>query len=698
MQSILKSACLIMSCCFLPGQLKARNADSSFKVQNKSWRIEISKNSGGITRISNAMDTSKMNFVHDGFTWGILYFNNQPTIPFDKPLSVRQLDGHTVQSLYGTADLKLKVIRRIQENGEFTETYTLFNSGTRNLVLLNGDIGLVTPFNDSYVAGAPGCLSHNCNAHLWAGGVSSWVNAERMNRVGPHLGLALTNGSFSSYSILDGCTSNDRGKIAFNLSPILLKPGEYYSLSWKLFWQQSWADFWVKALAHTQLVKLTANHYTVTQGENIYITATAGHRLNHAVLTLNGRRIPFKYNGKILTATVKTLHSGEQVFELNTDKQKSLLKANVIADPLALVKARVGFIIDKQQRIAPGSVLDGAYLCWENDEEKQLVGEGFHADWNEARERVGMGVLLALYLPYCKDAGLKAKIIRSLDRFQNFIAREIQDSTGTVYNSAHFDNSSRSYNNPWIGHFHLAMYQATGKKKYLQLFTKTVKAYYGANKGLGIKAYPIGVQLMDGLNALKDAGMDTEYNQVRECFINHANSIAAIGSNYPKSEVNYEQSIVAPGVQIELEAYLFTKEPKYLNSARQQMVYLECFNGQQPDYHLNDLGIRHWDDFWFGKLGLYGDTFPHYWSTISAVAFDEFAKATGDQRYRQRASDILMNNMCQFTPDGRASCAYVYPLTASGGKGQRFDPRANDQDWALVNWLTVSRRNNRIIL
>lgn len=135
--------------------------------------------------------------------------------------------------------------------------------------------------------------------------------------------------------------------------------------------------------------------------------------------------------------------------------------------------------------------------------------------------------------------------------------------------------------------------------------------------------------------------------------------------------------------------YLVTKESKFLKAVKEQMSLLEAFNGQQPDYRLNDLAIRHWDDYWFGKYRAYGDTFPHYWQTITAIVFDEYTESGADNSYRERAKNIMMNNLCLFSADGSASCAYLYPLKSMGVTGQRFDPWANDQDWALVNLLMV---------
>jgi len=45
--------------------------------------------------------------------------------------------------------------------------------------------------------------------------------------------------------------------------------------------------------------------------------------------------------------------------------------------------------------------------------------------------------------------------------------------------------------------------------------------------------------------------------------------------------------------------------------------------------------------------------------------------------------------LCLFQPDGQASCAYVYPRMIDGNPGRYFDAWANDQDWALDNYLIV---------
>ena len=72
---------------------------------------------------------------------------------------------------------------------------------------------------------------------------------------------------------------------------------------------------------------------------------------------------------------------------------------------------------------------------------------------------------------------------------------------------------------------------------------------------------------------------------------------------------------------------MLTGDEKYLKGAESQLPLLESFGGKQPSFHLYDIAIRHWDGYWFGKDRIWGDTFPHYWSTLSGIAFRLYAKS-----------------------------------------------------------------------
>lgn len=89
--------------------------------------------------------------------------------------------------------------------------------------------------------------------------------------------------------------------------------------------------------------------------------------------------------------------------------------------------------------------------------------------------------------------------------------------------------------------------------------------------------------------------MTKEYKKLLSDFVKTGDVFIKNGLNYPAHEVNYEQSIVAPAIQFLAQLYLVTKDNKYLDEVKRQMPVVEAFNGFQPSYHLNEVGIRHWD-------------------------------------------------------------------------------------------------------
>ena len=153
--------------------------------------------------------------------------------------------------------------------------------------------------------------------------------------------------------------------------------------------------------------------------------------------------------------------------------------------------------------------------------------------------------------------------------------------------------------------------------------------------------------------------------------------------DYPAHEVNYEQSIVAPATNILLQTYIVTNENKYLDAAKIQLDVLELFNGLQPDCHLYETAIRHWDGYWFGKCRLYGDTFPHYWSALTGNAYSDYGDIIGSNEYKKRADYSHRSVLSLLNSDGTATCAYVYPTSINGISANYADPYANDQDWGL---------------
>ena len=117
------------------------------------------------------------------------------------------------------------------------------------------------------------------------------------------------------------------------------------------------------------------------------------------------------------------------------------------------------------------------------------------------------------------------------------------------------------------------------------------------------------------------------------------------------------------------------------------LAVLELFSGFQPDYHMYEVGIRHWDGYWFGGNRIFGDTYPHYWSSITGNVYALYHELTGKAEYKTLAEANLRGSLSLFFPDGSASCAMVYPRTVNGRAANSYDPWANDQDWAAYFYL-----------
>jgi hypothetical protein len=663
------------------------------------WRLRLDTNTGALVQIAQARDPRAINWLREAGHWEQLTWKPDTTAeaprrggpwglvetaytgPLNTPTQINRVSDRAWEITYVAATLTIVVRRELGDDGTLRERYTFTNTGLLPLDLPVGAVSFTAPLFDQY-PNARDSLAARCHVHLWMGGSGAWINAVRMSGAGPDLGFVLTEGALEAYSQRGGAI-NDRGVFLLHPAVMRLEPGAKATFSWQLFWHKGWEDFFAQLERAPGFFRLEASRYTVPVGTPLEISGVASAPLAGARLLVEGQPVPATIAGNKLTATVPTLRPGELRVELEQNGRRTRLRAMVTPDPLELIKQRVEFIISRQQRRAVGDPLDGAYLIFDNNSGQQVYAENF-SDHNAGRERVAMGVLVALYLPHCRDEALRHRIRLSLEGYLAFVKRELQDESGKVYSSIGRRDSDRRYNFPWVAQLHLAMYRATGEAEHLRDFARTCRAYYAQG---GAKFYCIGMPVLAGLQALEKAGMTSDRTTLLRWFRAQADHILELGADYPSAEVNYEQSIVAPAVQMLLEVHRATGDAKYLDGARQQLVFLEAFNGRQPDHHLHDVAIRHWDDYWFGQRAVYGDTFPHYWSTLTGNVFALYADITGDAIYRHRAEASFDNALSLFSPDGRASCAYVYPLTTNGQPGAFYDPWANDQDWALVNWL-----------
>ena len=540
-----------------------------------------------------------------------------------------------------------------------------------------GSIEVSFPLQDRYTDSVT-CRDYRCHAHVFCGENTSYIMALRMGGAAPHLGMVLTKGSLSAYSIERDLKLQSNDRVCFWLHPSAQEfaPGDTMKLEWKVFPHRGREDFREKLRAFPRVILVDAEQYVIYPGETSKVTIEPTFPAEK--VTINGASLEKTENG-VYEYLFENEKTGEYVLSICADEVKTTCRLLVQERPETLAAKRCAFIVDHQQYHGKIKELQGAYLPYDN-EEKILVCTPEN-DFNAGRERTGMGVLIARALQHnlLKD---REKAEQSLREYHAFYLRELVNaSTGLVCNCSGKDNSYfRLYNYPWAVTFFLECWKLWGEKEDLKTAVHITEKFYEQD---GFRFYPIEMPIVMLCQELKKAGEQEDLKTVKDLFRCHADQLIEIGTAYPASEVNYEQSIVQPAAEVILQVYEVTGEEKYLRGAEQQIAVLELFDGQQPDYHLHETAIRHWDGYWFGKRRVFGDTFPHYWSAENGRTFQRYARLTGNEEYNIRGEHSLRGVLSMFFEDGTATCAYVYPYSVNGQKTDFADPYANDQDWGL---------------
>lgn len=637
-------------------------------------KIEVNNTTGALSALRIGGDTNNMNWMlsTDGTQyawitaqhgWGLGYFSlGNEHYRWEKPVS---LSSNGMKATWEAGGLRISV-RRTLKNGCLTEDYT-FKNATHNDLSIK-DMGILTPFNDNY-PDAQTCMTQRCNTHIWAGGSAAYVLALRMDGQGKGLGLMLEQGEIDDYDIWersgDKGMSNFRGVMALCPRDTLLRAGKSFHITWKVFTHNGQDDFYARLLNMGGVVAESPKYvYEVGETAHISLRSSAG-VLQTKDITLGkpgSRHVVFNY-GKDKTTHVDLL---------------------AVSSYEGLIRKRIDFILNHQQMNDPNDPRDGAYMVYDNEQEKIYLNNDWRRspDTNDGRERVGMGVLLAKWQLLHPDNEIK----QSLVRYAKFVRQQLQDDDYTTHSSFEHDYP-RGYNYPWISEFYFLMHETTLDKQYALDGYHTMMAFF-RNYHNGF--YAIGMPVTNSLRILSRLGLNEQRDSLLAEYVRTADVFVEKGLNFPAHEVNYEQSIIAPAVQFLCEVYLETRNKKYLDTATTLLRALETFAGRQPSHHLNEISIRHWDGYWFGRRQILGDVFPHYWSTLNAAAFHYYAKCTGNKSYDRRAEQVVRDNLSLFTEDGRGSCAYLYPRMVNGEHAKYYDVFANDQDWALAFYLLVA--------
>lgn len=587
---------------------------------------------------------------------------------FDRPDGLRwHPDG--VDLTYGLGPLTLTVTRRV--GAAWTESYSVRNSSDYPVSI--GSWGISTPWRDLY-GSSRDSLRGAVHAHVWTGGADAWVWAVPMDGSGPGLGLTLDYGELWAYSVEsrhEDTSSNVRGHLYLHVTDTaraphtlggqpqpVLPPGGSYRLGWRLNWYDSLADF------HRQRTPMiTADRFAAPAGEAVTVLLAA----------------------EVLSTTPLALtdvRSGVQYVTGVRGERRSRIAVYHHPPLRELAERRAVFLLDRQRPSEREGSRRFAFVPYDNHSGLTVL-EGGWSDWSDGRERVGSALLLQQLRQ--RGWGEQAALGEALAGYHRFVVENLVQPDGTVLDDARGRRPPRLYNFPWFARFLL-------DEGDLDRAAAVISRYYDLGGGRFL-AFELGSVVGDVAAALRAAGRAEQADSLIGSLLHQARTFLDYGDDLPAHEVNYEQSIVAPLLDLLLAAHRIDPALVPAPELRRRLAWLRAFGADQPDVRLHHIPIRHWDGYWFGGLRQWGDVFPHYWSVLSAAAFlswpDGLLPAPETAQLRDEGRAILRGNLVSFAPDGSATCAFVYPSCVNGQPAHAADPLANDQDWALVYALRL---------
>lgn len=652
-------------------------------MKNDKFELLFDQVTGGVKSLRILCDPDQMEWVKEGQSLNVPVDYRQAMwdrTDFGLKSLTESKDGANVVYANGI-DCEWHVAYSFTENGDVKVENTLVNTLDVEEFFLPGQLGLKMTFFDDYKDAAT-CVKYRCHHHIWPKGDSAYVYVQKMGLGKDNLAVVFTEGSLDGYAQDDVTNSNDRGRFTLYPDPYILEPYGKWSLNYEIVYNTGKKDFARIMKSREDVVYVEVENETCFLGETLVARAYGP----VTSVIANGAEVDGKYLTRVGNCCEVRLpcdKKGEVWLEFLYGEGRRSFARCVVRESLdAILDARVKYIVDNQQIHKAGSKLDGAFVI-KDVETGRLYFDTITNDHNAGRERLGMGLLLARYLQARKNCKDYARYKKSFRKYIDFCLRELFDEkTGAVFNTVgrqDEDWGPRLYNIPWMARLLCEGYKVTGEEQLLKYSAMAMDYYYEMD---GRKFYPNAISVNMLVNEMNGAGMTAEADKLKRQFLEHVEQIIERGLNYPKHEVNYEQTIVNPAVTYILDACALTGDKRYLAEVVPHIKALHNFDGIQPSYFLDSVAIRYWDDFWFGKALTHGDTL-HYWSALSSESYMKYYLLTGDENARKEGEKGLRNCLNLFMDDGTASCAYLVPTTIKGRKGEFFDPFMNDQDFAL---------------
>ncbi|MGW0786559.1 hypothetical protein [Streptomyces sp. NPDC002913] len=572
------------------------------------------------------------------------------------------------------------LVRRVVTGGRLVESYELSNEGTGPATVTA--LGIQTPFGDLY-DGAARSLDRAVHAHVFTAGTWAWVLARPMSGTGRSLGLIVRRGGLRSYAVESrnkNSLSDARGHLVLQVTdharnpgafggqpPLVLDAGSSVTVEWEIGWYDS-ADAFLAATrppAAFSAYAAEVGRHIVVEGAEV----TADDPGAQVTREGAGRYRVTAGRHDTYTLTIGKTARTEVLFHLPLQE---------------MVRRRARYIMRHQVARERTGLLRHAFVPVDTRTGLVQQDNGW-VDWSDGSERIAMPLLLQL----ATERGWLERSATEplLDGWARFARAHLLDGTGAPHRGSRMHHlGPRLYDAPWLSQFFHDRYRTTGEKDDLDLAARILDRNLELGGGEHLSLMLSGTALAVA-GALESAGEGNRARVLRHGVIGSARHFVRAGSGLPPHEVAYEQSMVAPLIDLLTDAYTLTGDAVFHRAVEERLPWLLAFSGPQPHVRLHGTAIRHWDGYWFGADRLWGDVFPHHWSALTACTL---LRLPGDLRTEETdrlALGVLRANMANYRADGSASCAFVMPSCVDGRPAHSSDPLANDQDWHLVLWM-----------
>jgi hypothetical protein len=575
---------------------------------------------------------------------------------------------------------QLEVEVERQGGAVLRETYRFRNTSSETLRITS--LGIQTPFADLY-PGALDALTRRVHAHIFTGGEWAWIAAQPMDGNGRVLGLTVTEGALWGYSVEtrnSNTISNARGHLvvhvtdharnpsAFGGQPVIeIAAGAEYVLSWQLAWHQDIESFLAATSAPAQF-----SSFSATVDDAIEVRTT------HNVRAASGVDVTATSEGARLTSRA----AGSYWVEIGGSARTEVLFHDRVEDT---VRKRSDYVLAHQRSTERPGLLAHAIVPVDTATGLTQTTNGW-SDWTDGSERIGVALMIQHGL---MRGWLDESVDAELDGWAAFARAHLIDASAAPRRgSQNHHTGIRLYDSPWLARFFLLRHTQHQRNDDLDLAARLLERglELGIGRFLTIGFAEVAVAVAE---ALTEAGEDARAAALRDSVIESARYFARVGEDLPGHEVAYEQSMVAPLLNLLIKAHQLTEDADLLEAISARLPWLLAFSGPQPHARLHGVAVRHWDGYWFGQRRQWGDVFPHYWSALTATVLLRLPESLRTEATDSLAYAILRANMANYFSDGSATCAFVMPTSVDGVPAHAADPLANDQDFHLALWMQL---------